>query len=647
MSTENTLSTGERFRNLLNQGPVVVAQPEEEYEASTATKLRAVLQGLSFGSADEIEAFIRSLGGADQEEVLDSIRTNLELYRQADPIGSITREAAGAIIPTVLAAPFTGGASVPAGVGRLAALGAVEGGAYAFNTGEGGFKNRAARVPGGAATGAILNPAVSKTLGAGAEMIKALGREARFLVGRRGSSIVNNEIQRLANKLQKTPEEIVQDIMDGRIMAENKTLAAAIKNLRARGGKAGDIINERLTARPGETRAKAATAMDDALGGDGQLQFARQKATDKAVKEAENQAYAPFKEMDVNNEVFREMILALERVPSAGKDLLEYFQTKVGTPGYTPLFKKGKGDKIEFLRQPNAQEAEEIRKALDARTTAQFGERGGGFLGSGFQDVAEEFRGALDANIPELASARAVARAARDNKDAFNAGRGTFTGKMDEKLFELQELFGRGNTDEIAAFRSGMLSAIQAQLKSPNRASFIRKLGNEEDGLNQILRMALPEESLDDVLKKLDIAEESQAAKGAIMDRTNTAEALIEGQAVNLGLTPQTILDAGRLDPRALGQVARSFVSMFGRDLTDAERERIATILVSENADLVRDAITDDTALRKLGTLMGSLIDTTTKVTPRATTRLGSEATADETGSNVRGVIDYMFPGSQ
>lgn len=647
MSTENNQSTGERFRNLLNQGPVVVAQPEEEYEASTGTKLRALLQGISFGSADEIEAFVRSLGGEDQQEILDSIRDNLELYRQADPLGSYGREAAGAVIPGLLAAPFTGGASIPATVGRLAGLGALEGGAYAFNTGEGGFKNRASRVPGGVATGAVMNPAVSKTLGAGAQMLKALGREARFLVGRRGSSIVNNEIQRLANKLQKTPEEIVQDIMDGRIMAENKTLAAAVKNLRARGGKAGDIINETLTARPGETRAKAAGAMDEALGGDGQLQFAKQKATDKAVKEAENQAYAPFKEMDVNNEVFGEMILALERVPSAGKDLLEYFQTKVGTPGYTPLFKKGKGDKVEFLRQPNAQEAEEIRKALDARTTAQFSERGGGFLGGGFQEVAEEFRGALDANIPELASARSVAKAARDNKDAFNAGRGTFTGKMDEKLFELQELFGRSNADEIAAFRSGMLSAIQAQLKSPNRASFIRKLGNEEDGLNEILRMALPEESLDDVLKKLDIAEESQAAKGAIMDRTNTAETLIEGQAVNLGLTPQTILDAGRLDPRALGQVARSFVSMFGRDLTDAERERIARILVSENAELVRDAITDDSGLRKLGTLIGGLIDTATKVTPRATTRLSSEAAANETGSNVRGVMDYILPGSQ
>ena len=138
----------------------------------------------------------------------------------------------------------------------------------------------------------------------------------------------------------------------------------------------------------------------------------------------------------------------------------------------TRHYLKGKGDKIEFLRQPNAQEAEEIRKALDARTTAQFGERGGGFLGSGFQDVAEEFRGALDANIPELASARVVARAARDNKDAFNAGRGTFTGKMDEKLFELQELFGRGNTDEIAAFRSACCRQSRRNLNHPEPGVF-------------------------------------------------------------------------------------------------------------------------------------------------------------------------------
>ena len=71
MSTENEQSnTGERFRTLLNQsGPVQPNKPAEDYEADAGTKLRAVLQGLSFGSADEIEAFVRSLRGEDQQEV--------------------------------------------------------------------------------------------------------------------------------------------------------------------------------------------------------------------------------------------------------------------------------------------------------------------------------------------------------------------------------------------------------------------------------------------------------------------------------------------------------------------------------------------------------------------------------------------------
>ncbi len=133
MSNENTTQeTGARFRTLTqggSGGSTTTKEVPADYEADVGTKLRAVLQGLSFGSADEIEAFVRSLGGADQQEVLDSIRDNLELYRQADPIGAYGREAGGAIIPGLLAAPFTGGASVPATMGRMAAAGSPEGGA--------------------------------------------------------------------------------------------------------------------------------------------------------------------------------------------------------------------------------------------------------------------------------------------------------------------------------------------------------------------------------------------------------------------------------------------------------------------------------------------------------------------------------------
>jgi hypothetical protein len=657
MSNENTTQeTGARFRTLTqggSGGSTTTQEVPADYEADVGTKLRAVLQGLSFGSADEIEAFVRSLGGADQQEVLDSIRNNLELYRQADPVGAYGREIGGALIPGLVAAPFTGGTSMAPSVGRLAAMGAIEGGAYAFNTGEGGFRNRVSRVPGGAVTGAVMNPAVSKGLGKGADLLKALGREARFLVGRRGSSTVNNEIQRLANKLKMTPEEIVEGIMEGRIMAENKTLLAAVKALRAKGGKAGDIINEALTRRPGETRKRAGDAMSESLGGDGQLEYAKRQATTEAERAAENTAYAPFKEgpkSEVSDRVFGEIIQAIRAVPALRPALMKKFQARVNDPNFKPLFEMD-GDELKFLRRPTAEEAEQIRKGMDAITSAEFKAPGGtgGFVGVDYDVIAKQVRNAIDDDIPELADARNMARLARDNRDAFKMGREAFSGKADEKIFELQKLMEAamesGDQQTLDAFRSGMLSTIQGRLLSNQRAGFIKRMSNPEDAYNTLFRMAVPEDKIDDVLVKLDIAEESNAAKSAVIDRTNTAETLIEDRLVNMGVTPQTILDAvTRGDPRAIGSIARSMVGMFGRELTDAENERVATILVSENADLVRQALQDDGALRKLGTTVGKIIDVVTETTPRGTTRIPAEAGGEEFSPNVRGLIDMAFP---
>jgi len=47
----------------------------------------------------------------------------------------------------------------------------------------------------------------------------------------------------------------------------------------------------------------------------------------------------------------------------------------------------------------------------------------------------------------------------------------------------------------------------------------------------------------------------------------------------------------------ALLSISRKFVDSFSRDLSAAERSKIADILVSENPDLVRRAITDDRAI--------------------------------------------------
>ena len=254
--------TGQRFRDLLNKPTKKANEVPEDYEANLGTKLRTVLQGLSFGSSDEIEAFIRQIGPQNYEEALSAIRSDLKNFQKNNPIQSTALEAGGAILPALAAAPFTGGTSLATTVPRLAGLGAIQGGSYAFNTGEGGFDNRISRVPGGAAAGAVLNPAVSKLSEGGALILKELIKSTRNFVGRRGSNLVNNEIQKLIEKTGKTKDEILLDIYDGKIIAENKTLRAAMKDLRTRDGKAGGIITNALSKRPSETREVASDALD-------------------------------------------------------------------------------------------------------------------------------------------------------------------------------------------------------------------------------------------------------------------------------------------------------------------------------------------------------------------------------------------------
>jgi hypothetical protein len=68
-------------------------------------------------------------------------------------------------------------------------------------------------------------------------------------------------------------------------------------------------------------------------------------------------------------------------------------------------------------------------------------------------------------------------------------------------------------------------------------------------------------------------------------------------QAQNSGVTAAESIAAATGDVNALLSVSRKFVDSFSRELSTAERSKIAQILVSENPDLVRRAITDDRAI--------------------------------------------------
>ena len=152
------------------------SQPEPESQ-----KLRSFAQGLTFGFADEIEAYIRSLGGPQEEyEALRyDIRNKLQAYKEANPAESIGIETIGAVAPTALSllSGFGAGAGA-ANIGRIATLGgrvprlaqgAVTGAAYSglygAGTAEGDIESRMQQAQEFAGTGALFGAGGQAALG--------------------------------------------------------------------------------------------------------------------------------------------------------------------------------------------------------------------------------------------------------------------------------------------------------------------------------------------------------------------------------------------------------------------------------------------------------------------------------------------------
>ena len=172
---------------------------------------------------------------------------------------------AGAIIPslltlgagTALSAGTTGARMAPT-LARTTAIGAGEGGLAAAGFSEREGLERLKDVPGGAVTGAAFS-AVAAPAG---DLFK---RFASRMLGERPATRVQAELQRLADSTGKTVDEIVADLMEGRLMSENRTLMATLRAYKSQMGEPGAAITERLPARRRETRETALSGLQAGL----------------------------------------------------------------------------------------------------------------------------------------------------------------------------------------------------------------------------------------------------------------------------------------------------------------------------------------------------------------------------------------------
>ena len=167
----------------------------------------------------------------------------------------------------------------------------------------------------------------------------------------------------------------------------------------------------------------------------------------------------------------------------------------------------------------------------------------------------------------------------------------------------------------------------------------VRALASDELKEGRILREVLPQEALDDVLRSIETARASQVTTDYVLGGSPTSDTLLEAGRQGMDVSVADITGALRADPNSMFRVASSVASRFTRDLTDAERARIARMLVSTDADLVRKAITDESAMAALGQRIQELTASGARGAGSAGAITAAEPGAASSQQTIRGLL--------
>lgn len=628
--------------------PAPVPALSQPLPQAPTQRIRSTLQGVTLGSADEMEARLRaSVTGEDYNKVLAEIQGKLKAYQAQSPYEALGYEALGGVGSAAALTMATGGTAAPLTGPRMAAsvaplvralagtsaLGGLQGGITGFMTGEGDFAARAARVPQSTMMGASIAPVVQAGfMGVGKLTDMALDA-ARRLSGGRGGKAVEAEIQRLAEQTGLTTDELVQRIASGEILAENQTLLQAVRAMYTQGGKASTTIQGALSTRPDTLRREALTDMQQKLvsglnpnfvgprpNNENVLRFYR--ATKDEAQVLENKAY---EDAWKNSGIIGEDLLvslknALQRSPGAADDINTIYTAQTGKK---PFFSFDKDGNIVFAKAPTLEDAEVVRRGIQTSIDAAYS-GGKPNVGVALKPVESDLRAAIDASSPKLAATRAEASQLRAAKTAFKEGSTIFNKSADEVQIMMEDM--ANNPGVANAFRAGAMDAIRAKMGTGRAKSMMGVFNNPETKEGAILRTIYPGDELDGILTRIGTAAQSQVAKNRILGGPDTASSLLQAAKIGSTITADEVANAASGNPMAAFRVASKFIGESNKGMSEKDRQRVAQILISEDPDIVRKALRDESGMAIFQQRIAATMRALGKTVPYGASYIGETA---------------------
>jgi hypothetical protein len=573
--------------------------------------LRTAFQGLSLGWGEEIEAAIRSvvpesMGGREYVEIRDELRNKLNTYKQENPKTAITAEIAGAFLPVVISLVYSGGTTAPAlapTIMNMMKVGATTGGTYGLGASEAdNVIDMALDTGKGAIEGAVLSPVIGKGAEYGSKVIGNLIDITKNRFGDRISKVVKNEVERLKAMTGKSDDEILQDLIEGRLPAENQSLALALKNYALEGGKSGQYVIDKFNTRTGLLKSESLDTLKNKLAPNVDNNAYRAfKMDEKAITNAASKEYddifATFPDMALGDNVTTPMLRAVQSSP----DILEALNAKYGLKNLVPLFKKNRDGSFEFARQPSLQDAEEVRRLVSDKAS-QLWQSKQGSLAQEFTNTGDALRTGIDAISEPLKAVRAKWSNVKGAAETFKIGRTALDKNADELEVIVEGLSGK--PDLLAAFKAGVMDNIRNKGRRNKRT--LSQLADEDTQLGSVLRIALDGEDIQALERQLSHAGEvaEMSGKMPIMAGSPTA-GLVKEQGLN-------IMDVGNLASGEAIGIISSLSKMLRTNaprMTDDETMKVAQIMFAEAPEITKRAINNRGAYNTLVSNYGHLIN--------------------------------------
>lgn len=628
MSIEDLLDKEAKRQGLAAPAPMADVEPQ---------RARTALQGLTLGFADELEARARSMLFEDRpyEEIRDEIRGQVQAYQQANPGEALTYELLGGVAPTVAMFLVPGGQAAGAaniarmGAGQMIKRGAAEGGVAGYGySQEEDLPGIATDVGIGTVAGGVLSPIAGKVMGGATNKAMQVADWIRTNVGQRPSDMAVAELQRLAKGTGKSVDEIVNDIASGKIMAENRTLAAAVRAIRSKdveeAGMAPSMIDKTLRSRAEETAGIAGRAVERELYPEASARnvFETINASDDLLKAAEKRGYRDV--FRANPELAPGQSKAMEtlaqRFPNMADELNKFYSEN----SLVPLFKTGANKEITLARMPSLEDAEVMYRLLRDEASARW-TAGKGQTAEPVSKAANTLKRMLDMKYPELKDVRKEAAKRLGAKDAFAEGRKAFGRDADEVEFEFNAMTPEAQKN----YRAGVLAAFKNKMRrSPTAAGRASEPSRQEGAILKIVAGPRYEEALQ---KPLEIAGEAAEAKSRILYGSMTAPEAAAEKAIGSGqIGMGEIMQAFGGDPLAMASIIGKKLQGSMPQLGPKDYEAVTKVLLSEDPNFVGKMLRDEVSMGDIKKKIEPILRIAGEAGRAGATRVGAGGTVEK-----------------